>query len=221
MHRLIAWGDGASPHPGSHPGEIVTYGRSMGGGHDLGLAATKLRPPVAPARLVERRRLDALLDAGIERQRPLVLVSAPAGSGKSTLVASWASEVDAAVAWLQLEDGDSDPALFWSSVVASVGRLRPELEAQVTPIVVGSHGDDRVVVPAIVNGMIDHEDPLVVVFDDYHLVENASVHRGMERLADLCPPHVTLVLITRVDPPFRLGRMRVRDRIVEVRAHDL
>lgn len=188
---------------------------------EIGMAATKLRPPAPPTRLVERTRLDVILDSGIRARVPLVLISAPAGSGKSTLVASWASEQVGAVAWLQVEDGDSDPARFWSSLVAAVGRCRPALAAIVRPLVIGSQGDDRVVVPAMVNALVDESESLVVVIDDYHLIDNASVHRGMERLVDLSPAQLTVVLATRVDPPFRLGRMRVRNRITEVRAHHL
>ena len=94
--------------------------------HEFGIAATKLRPPAPPTRLVERTRLDVMLDDGIDRHVPLVLVSAPAGSGKSTLLASWASRQADPVAWLQVEDGDSDPARFWSSLVAAIGRPRPQ-----------------------------------------------------------------------------------------------
>jgi ATP/maltotriose-dependent transcriptional regulator MalT len=77
------------------------------------------------------------------------------------------------------------------------------------------------VVPALVNTLATIGEPLVVVIDDYHLIDNPDVHRGVERLLDLCPAQLTLVISTRVDPPFRLGRMRVRNRIKEVRAHDL
>jgi LuxR family maltose regulon positive regulatory protein len=106
-------------------------------------------------------------------------------------------------------------------VVAAIGRRREKFAACLTPLVFGSQGDDRVVVPAMVNELVDERDRLIVVIDDYHLIESAAVHGGMERLIDLCPEQLTLVLATRVDPPFRLGRMRVRNRIVEVRARDL
>ena len=193
----------------------------MNGDHERGLAATKLRPPASPTRLVLRRRLGDLLDDGLAESVPLLLVSAPAGSGKSTLVAAWALDAGRPVAWLQMEASDSDPASFWSSLVAAIGRCRPELAAVVGPLVVGSQGDGRVVVPAIINAVVDVSDPLVVVIDDYHLIDNDSVHRGVERLIDLCPAQLTVVMCTRVDPPFRLGRMRVRNRLGEIRAEHL
>ena len=187
----------------------------------MGMAATKLRPPAPPVRLVERARLESILDEGMREGVPLMLVSAPAGSGKSTLIAAWAAARPEPVAWLQIEDSDSDPAGFWSFLVAAVGRCLPGVAGQVHPVVIGSQGDDRVVVPAIVNAVVDNDQPAVVIVDDYHLIDNPDVHRGFERLVDLCPAQLTIVLATRVDPPFRLGRMRVRNRIKEVRAHDL
>ena len=193
----------------------------MNGDHELGMAATKLRPPASPTRLVQRPRLAELLNDGLAKSVPLLLVSAPAGSGKSTLIAAWALETDRPVAWLQIEASDSDPASFWSSLVAAIGRCRPDVTSVVGPLVIGAQGDDRVVVPAIINTVVDVSDPLVVVIDDYHLIDSDRVHRGVERLIDLCPPQMTVVVSTRVDPPFRLGRMRVRNRLGEVRAEHL
>lgn len=165
--------------------------------------------------------MDDIVDGGVAAHVPLVLVSAPAGSGKSTLLVAWAARGGVLVAWLQVEEADSDPARFWTSVVAAIGQVRPGAAATVMPIVAGSRGDDRVVVPAIVNALVDDAEPLVVVIDDYHLIDDATVHRGIERLIELSPPDLTLMLATRVDPPFRLGRMRVRKQICEVRASDL
>jgi len=185
------------------------------------LAATKLRPPVPPGRLVDRVRLDAVLDDANASGVPLVLVSAPAGSGKSTLVAAWAAPRAGAVSWLQLEESDADRARFWVSVTAAIGRTNPEVAAHLEPLVAGSLGAGQVVVPALVNELSSLPGRLFVVLDDYHLIDDPEVHRGVERLIDLCPPQLTLVLVTRADPPFRLGRMRVRGRVREIRAGDL
>jgi LuxR family maltose regulon positive regulatory protein len=191
------------------------------GDHALGMAATKLRPPAPPSRLVPRTRLADVLNEGLSKAVPLLLVSAPAGSGKTTMLAAWAERCDRAVAWLQIETGDSDPASFWLSLIAAIGRCRPDISSLVGPLVAGSQGDDRVVVPALVNAVAGTDDPLIVVIDDYYLIDSDSVQRGMERLIDLCPAQLTVVVSTRLDPPFRLGRMRVRNRITEVRADRL
>jgi len=204
----------------NHPGER-RYVRPVGERSNSNLAATKLRPPVPPSRLVDRVRLGAVLDEADRADMPLVLISAPAGSGKSTLAAGWAAAHRGAVAWLQLEESDADPARFWVSVTAAIGRVNPEAAAHLEPLVAGSLGAGRVIVPAIVNELSSLTERLVIVLDDYHLIDDPEVHRGVERLIDLCPPQLTVLLITRADPPFRLGRMRVRGRVREVRAGDL
>ena len=198
------------------------------------MAATKLRPPAGPSRLVRRTRLTSVLDAADRAATPLVLVCAPAGSGKSTLVSSWVADLaassgpgadpDAApidVAWLQLEDADADPARFWASVVASISRVVPDLPGELAALVIGSQGVADVVVPAVVNALSALDRRLVLVLDDYHLIDDPEVHRGVERLIELCPSQATLVVVSRADPPFRLGRMRVRGRISELRSADL
>ena len=193
----------------------------MGERSNSNLAATKLRPPAPPFRLVDRVRLAAVLDEADAADMPLVLISAPAGSGKSTVAAGWAAAHEGAVAWLQLEESDADPARFWVSVTAAIGRVTPEIAARLEPLVAGSFGAGQVVVPAMVNELSSLTQRLVVVLDDYHLIDDPEVHRGVERLVDLCPPQLTVVMITRADPPFRLGRMRVRGRVREIRAGDL
>ncbi len=185
------------------------------------LAATKLRPPLPPTRFVDRTRLDEVLDRADAGGLPLVLVSAPAGSGKSTLVAAWAAAHHDPVAWLQLEESDADPARFWVSLSAAVGRVEPAVGDAVHPVATGALGSGQMVVPALVNAIAAQSHRLVVVLDDYHLIDNSDVHQAMEQLIELCPPQLTLVLITRVDPPFRLGRLRVRGRLAEIRAADL
>ncbi len=185
------------------------------------LAATKLRPPVTPARLVERTRLADVLERALADELPLVLVSAPAGSGKSTLVAAWAATHADSVAWLQLEESDADPARFWVSVAAAVGRSHPQVGDRLAPVVAGSAGAGPVVVPTLVNELEASSDRVVLVLDDYHLIDAEEIHRAIERLIELCPRQLTVVVITRADPPFRLGRLRVRGRVCELRAGDL
>ena len=192
----------------------------MTGHPDSGLAATKLVPPTLPDRLVQRSRLLERLDAGLAGHVRLVLASAPAGSGKSTLLASWLAERPEASAWLQVEDSDSDPARFWAYLIASIGEVLPSSTGSLRQLVSTSDSDEQTLISAIVNLLAELAEPLVVVIDDYHLIDHASVHRGMERLIDLCPPTVTLVVSTRVDPPFRLGRLRVRSQVAEIRGHD-
>src|SRR5436190_20559122 len=123
----------------------------MGERSSSNLAATKLRPPVLPPRLVDRGRLGAVLDEADAENVPFVLVSAPAGSGKSTLLAGWAASYQGDAAWLQLDESDADPARFWVSVTAAIGGVNPEVATALEPVVAGSLGAGQVVVPALVN----------------------------------------------------------------------
>ncbi len=184
---------------------------------EVGLAATKLRTPMLPKNLVQRSRLDAVLDEGVDAHTRLLLVSAPAGSGKSTLVASWLGGRSGAAAWLQVEHGDDDPTRFWTYLIEAIGQADTSVRTAVMPIVVASKGDHDLVVPALVNALTALDDPLFVVIDDYHLISNDVVHRGMERLIELCPVGVTIAILARFDPPFRLGRLRVRKHLSEIR----
>ena len=191
-------------------------------GHDVGeLVATKLHPPTVPNHLVRRARLDELLDRAIAERHRLVLVSAPAGSGKSTLLAGSLADRELDLAWLQVEDSDADPVRFWSYLVAAIDPTRPGLGDAVASTIVSSGGAPDAVVPVLVNALAAVASPLAVVIDDYHLIGNPEVHAGVERLVELCPDHVRIVIATRTDPSFRLGRLRVRGQLTEIRAADL
>ncbi len=140
----------------------------MGDGSTSTLAATKLRPPSLPARLVDRDRLSVVLDEADDAGVALVLVSAPAGSGKSTLVAGWAATRSAHVAWLQLDEADADPSRFWVSVTSAIGRVVPEAAEHLAPLVAGSLGAGHVVVPALVNELAALDQRLVLVLNPDH-----------------------------------------------------
>ena len=196
-------------------------GDQVDGALNLSLAATKLRPPTLPEALVQRARLDEILDTGVDANARLVLVSAPAGSGKSTLIASWLAGRTEASAWLQAEESDDDPGRFWAYLVEAISEVLPSVRAAVKPAVLASNGDDDMVISTLITALAESASPLVIVVDDYHLITNDVIHQGMERLVELCPPQVTVVVSTRFDPPFRLGRLRVRGHLLEVRSDGL
>jgi len=180
--------------------------------------ATKITPPRPPSRYLERARLVEHLDASVAAGRGVVLVSAPAGSGKSTLVNGWLDTRDAQVGWLQVDEGDDDPSRFWAYVAAALADTVPSLPDAVR----SSIGDGLdAVVANLVNQIADHDGDVVLVVDDYHLVTNDDVHRSVEQLVAFRPDNLTIVVSTRVDPPFRLGRLRVRGQLTEVRSDDL
>ncbi len=186
------------------------------------LAATKLSAPTPPVRLVQRGRLHAVLDAAVAaRGRRTVLVSAPAGADKSTLLSDWLSRREERGAWLQLDRFDRDPARFWAAVVASLDRVVEGLDDAVGAATSQAALDPSPVVARIVNAIAIDARPLVLVLDDLHLVEEPAVLDGLEHLLAMAPPQLVVVLATRVDPALPLGRLRVRGELAEVRAADL
>lgn len=185
---------------------------------DASFVATKLCRPTAPERFVDRSRLAGRLDAGVERHHALLLVCAPAGSGKSTLLTGWVEARDEPTSWVQIEPSDSDPARFWSYVAAALDPIVPGIADDARPAI---RSGPEAAVSTLVNRLAVHDQHVIVVLDDYHLVDNAAVHDSVERFIQLRPGNVTVVVSTRVDPPFRLGRLRVRDQVTEIRAADL
>jgi LuxR family maltose regulon positive regulatory protein len=162
----------------------------------------------------------------------LVLVAAPAGIGKTTLVTQWLArqEPQAAVAWLSLDAGDSDPALFLGQLVAALQAAHPQvadevgkgLGADALLLLDAMRGDDpEPALITLVNDLDTLVGPTIVVLDDYHLIETTAVHDALAFVLDHLPPHVTVVLTTRADPPLPLARLRTRGELVEVRAAEL
>lgn len=153
----------------------------------------------------------------------LVLVSAPAGFGKTTLLVEWLEKLSrdgARVAWISLDPSDNDPLMFWSCVigaldtVASLGSpLREVLD--VTPFFTD------LMVTALVNELVVSTEELWLLLDDFHAVDNRDIVQGLSVLLDRLPSHVHLVISTRVDPALPLSRSRVRGELVEIRAADL
>jgi LuxR family transcriptional regulator, maltose regulon positive regulatory protein len=182
--------------------------------------ATKLFRPSPRHPTVERTRLHDLLRQG--RPLPLTLVVAPAGWGKSTLVADWLRQDQVAAGWVSLDSGDDDPMRFWRYLLLAAGQAAPGAgEAALRRLDAAGSDILRDVLPTFVNEMTSLDAALVVVLDDYHLVTNAQVHETVTTLLDRCPPQLHLVLITRADPPLPLSRLRVRGELAELRAEHL
>jgi LuxR family maltose regulon positive regulatory protein len=182
--------------------------------------ATKLFRPNPRHQTVERTRLHILLRQG--RTLPLTLVVAPAGWGKSTLVADWLGQDEVAAGWVSLDAGDDDPKRFWRCLLLAAGQVAPAAAAAALRRLDAAGSDVlRDVLPAFINELTLSDAPLVLVLDDYHLVTSAQVHATVAALLDRCPPQLHLLLITRADPPLQMSRLRVRGELAELRAEDL
>jgi len=188
------------------------------------VAVTKFLVPDRREGLVPRTALvDVLASARTAR---LVLVTGPAGAGKTTLVAQWtaAPSEDRAFAWLSLDAQDADPVRFWTCVIAALRSARPGFGAEAIDALRAGHAAiEQAVVPLIVNEAAALPEPIVLVLDDLHaLGEDADdVHRALSQLVDLLPPMLQLAVVTRTEPALPVARLRARRQLAELRAGDL
>ena len=185
------------------------------------LLATKLHVPRAGAGVVPRPRLTGHLDEGLEQG--LVLVCAPAGYGKTVLLADWARRRQRPVAWLSLDEGDNDPARFWRYAVAALDRVRPGISERVGPLLGPPTPPSFAgLATALINDLAAQPgDEAVLVLDDYHAIGSQPVHASLEFLLEHRPPELRLVLASRADPLLALARLRARGELAELRAAEL
>src|SRR5215471_54721 len=183
---------------------------------------TKLHPPGARAEWVER---SALIDELTQTTAKLVLVDAPAGFGKTTLVAQWRSSAAETrpFAWVSLDRGDSDPGRFWWYVVSALTRACPEIDGEAILAELRAQAPEfpESVLPMLANELAAISAPVVLVLDDYHVIKDRSCHEQIAFLLLHLPPTAQLVIITRADPPLPLARLRAAGEMTEVRAREL
>src|SRR5215471_12601696 len=184
------------------------------------LVATKFHVPRAG--WVPRPRLLTDLARGINRG--LTVVCTPAGFGKTTLLGDWARRSRRPVAWLSLDGGDNDPARFWRYVAAALEGVRPGAGAPVEALL----GCPRrppleAVATAVINqlAVVPDAGAVVLVLDDYHLIEAPTVHDSVAFLVERLPPGLRLVLASRTGPPLPLARLRARGQLAELGEADL
>jgi LuxR family maltose regulon positive regulatory protein len=182
------------------------------------LLETKFHLPTTHGRLVPRARLSEQIARA--STATLTLVSAPAGFGKTTVMAELATRTDGTrVAWLSLEPSDSDPVTFWTYVIEAIDRAAPGAGTAARTAL--AQGTVDAAVTTLLNGLAAVDGPLIVVLDDVHLVESPAVHEQLGYLLDHLPAQVHVVMGSRADPPIPLARLRARGGLVEIRASDL
>ena len=186
------------------------------------LLATKLYIPALRTGHIRRESLLARLDEGLARGHRLFLVSAPAGYGKSTLIAEWIGARNLTTAWLTLDDGDNDPARCMAYLVAALQTVRPQAGTRTLGMLstAGSLAPEPLLAP-LVNDLNETAEPLLIVLDDYHVIQQQLVHAAVTFLIDYLPPHVHLIIASRADPPLPLARLYGRGLVTEIRLADL
>ena len=184
------------------------------------MLATKLHRPRLAAPLVPRPRLLAQLTAGLDQG--LLLVSAPAGYGKSTVVNQWLDTVDLPWAWVSLDEHDSDLAGFVGYLLAALRAVYPDAGLAVeTLLQAPALPAPSVLADALLSDLAALPGPWLLVLDDYHAIQSLDVHALMKRVVQHRPAHVYLALTTRADPPLALERLRGQRQLCELRGADL
>jgi LuxR family transcriptional regulator, maltose regulon positive regulatory protein len=189
------------------------------------LVQTKLVLPRLRRALVERTRLTEKLDQS--RGAPLVLVSAPAGFGKTTLLtAAWGEGAPrttgrGAVAWVSLDARDGDAPRFWAYVLRALDGASPGCATAALSQLDSGRDPLEGVITSFINELSVRVDDITLVLDDYHLADTAEVGGSLRFLVDHLPQQLHLVISTRADPTLPLARLRARGELVEIRAADL
>ena len=185
------------------------------------LVETKVRIPRLRHDLISRSNLIERLKAGL--YYPLMLVSAPAGYGKTTLLTELAQDIP--IAWFSLDNEDNEPARFWSHFLhalhikySNIGELGLRtLTLSELPLI-------RPLLVELINEItekVPDEHPCILVLDDYHLIEEGDIHKDLTFFIEHMPVQFHLIISTRADPPIPLAKMRARDQLSEFRAYDL
>jgi LuxR family maltose regulon positive regulatory protein len=183
------------------------------------LLETKLRPPDPRSGLVPRPELIERLERAAER--PLTLLSAPAGWGKTTLVGEWLSGRGQTAAWVALDAADNDPARFWRYVAEALRRAGAPVPEQAVGALAGEGDTREAGLSALINAAADLPERTVLALDDYHLITAPAVHESFAFLCRRAPETLRVVITTRSDPPLGLARLRARGDLSELRAADL
>lgn len=186
------------------------------------LLINKVFIPPPRQMLVSRPQLVARLDQGLSR--PLTLISAPTGSGKTTLVGEWRSSTgkDIPLAWLSLDPQDNDPALFLAYLFAALRTIKPDLTDPFPGMLQPVQTLPRQPLLAnLINDLEEFSRPFVLAMDDYHVIVNDDVHAALTYLLSHLPTQMHLLILTQIDPPLPLARLRARSQLTELRAADL
>ena len=183
----------------------------------------KLHRPPTRADWVERDRLLELLDRAVER--PVTLVAAPAGFGKTTLATQWlaSNRAPRVAAWVSLDSRDNDPVRLWTHVAIALERAGCCRSDQDVAAFMAAHGGEVIaeVLPRLLASIADMDEDLVILLDDFHFLRDVDCHTQVEFLVENLPQQAHLVVLTRADPGLRIAWLRATGRLSEIRAADL
>lgn len=183
------------------------------------LLNTKLYIPALRSDLIKRVRLLNKIEKGLNGK--LILVSAPAGFGKSTLVAMWARDSRISLGWVSLDNRDNDPVVFLTYIFTAINSVGHVGDTVLAEIRSPQRPPEEEILKAWINELSNHPHKLILVLDDYHVIENPAIHQNVEFLLENLPPNFHLIVISRSDPNLQLARIRGCGQMTEIREADL
>jgi LuxR family maltose regulon positive regulatory protein len=189
------------------------------------LVLTKLVVPAVRPRIIPRVRLVDLLTP--QNGANFILVCAPAGYGKTTLLAAWARTLiknGTAVAWYALDPSDDAPLSFGAYLVASLAQALgsiPDLALIAQLLRSSPEMDLQRILPAVINAVVSSSQNCVLILDDYHLISSPAIHSALAYLLVHLPENLRIAIGSRSDPPLTLARLRAGGRILEIRTASL
>lgn len=184
------------------------------------LIRTKLFLPYTRHGLVHRSRLKEKLIQGL--QGPLTLVTAPAGFGKTTLIAALIKDCELPIAWYSLEKSDNQPETFLRYFIAALQTVTDRVGNEAMQWLNGTQQvSPRMIFTSLINDLISVDFPVILVLDDYQFLSNKDIHEGMAFVLAHCPHTLHLVIASRSDPPLPIAQLRARAQVVELRASEL
>ena len=186
------------------------------------ILATKLYVPSLRPKVVLRPRLIEQLNEGLTSRRKLTLISASAGFSKTTLVSEWIADSRRPTAWVSLDKADNDIACFLTYIVAALRTIVPNIGAGALTVLQSPQlPSSQSILTSLLNEIATIPDNLILVLDDYHVIDADAVNHAVTFLLEHLPPQIHLVVATREDPSLPLSRLRARGELTELRASDL
>lgn len=184
------------------------------------LLKTKLFIPPVRLKRVNRPRLNEQVNRGLDKA--LILVSASAGYGKTTLISNWLRETNIHSAWVSLDESDNDPLHFLQYFIAALQRIIPTIGADLLGMLRAMQPVPvDILMNLLINDISEHATPFVLVLDDFHIIQAQPILEMVTFLLEHMPPNMHLVLLSRTDPPIPLSRLRARHQLVDIRADQL
>lgn len=184
------------------------------------ILTTKLFIPPLRENLIPRSHLIEKLNKSTAY--PLTLISASAGSGKTTILSEWVAKNDRPVVWISLDPGDNDPVLFLIYFINAVRTIREKFGEEALAMLGSSQAVPlRTILTNLINEVSELAENFTLICDDYHVITDPRTNELITYMIDHMPPQMHLIFASRIDPMWPLARYRARNQLFEIRDQDL